>query len=74
MALGAMAGIAVLLKKAEENNLPADLRLNDWRRLDDDKIEKILNWLWEGQTCKSVQQLIKCVQSAKEGLETLINR
>lgn len=51
MALGAMAGIAVLLKKAQEYNLPGDLRLSDWRKLDDAKIQKIINWLWNAQTC-----------------------
>ena len=33
MALGALAGIAVLLEKAEENNLPKDMRFGDWRKL-----------------------------------------
>jgi mannitol-1-phosphate/altronate dehydrogenase len=66
MALGAIAGLAVLLKKAEENGLPSDLRLSDWRGLDADKIERILHWLWEGQTCKSVALLIQYVQNAKE--------
>ena len=50
MALGAMAGIAVLLDKAEENNLPINLCFGDWRKLDGDRIEKIINWLWKGQT------------------------
>ncbi len=73
MALGAMAGIAVLLKNPEENNLSIDLRSNGWRQLNDNKIEKILNWLWEGETCQSAPQLIRCVQNAKERLETLID-
>ena len=73
MALGAMAGIAVLLKNAEENNLSADLRLSDWRQLDKDKIVKILDWLWESRTCRSTPRLIRCVQSAKERLETLVD-
>jgi len=50
IALGAMAGIAVLLEKAQEYNLPADLRFGDWRKLNSSNIEKILNWLWKGQT------------------------
>jgi len=50
MALGAMAGIAVLLEKAQEYNLSSDLRFADWRKLDGSNIEKILNWLWKGQT------------------------
>jgi len=72
MALGAMAGIAVLLDKAEENNLPADLRFGNWRKLDNAKIEKIINWLWTGQKSKHSQQLIKYVQNAKKHLTTFI--
>ncbi len=72
MALGAMAGIAVLLEKAEEYNLPGDLRFGDWRKLDDAGIEKIVNWLWAGQTNRYAQQLIKYVQNARRPLTTLI--
>ena len=71
MALGAMAGIAVLLQKAEENNLPEDLRFSDWRKLDNAQIEKIFNWLETGQTCKHAQQLAKYVHNAKEHLQRL---
>jgi len=73
MALGAMAGIAVLLKNAEENDLSTDLRLSDWRQLDEDKIVRILDWLWEGEACQLAPQLIRCVQNAKERLETLVD-
>ncbi len=72
MALGAMAGIAVLLEKADENNLPGDLRFGDWRKLNDSKIEKIINWLWTGQTSKYTDQLIKYVQNARRPLTILI--
>jgi hypothetical protein len=72
MALGAMAGIAVLLDKAEENNLPADLRFGDWRKLDDLQIEKIINWLWDGQKSKYSQQIIKYAQNAQKRLTTFI--
>jgi len=72
MALGGMAGIAVLLEKAEEYNLPTDLRFGDWRKLDDVKIEKIIRWLWTGQTSKYADQLIKYVQNARKPLTTLI--
>ncbi len=71
MALGAMAGIAVLLEKAEENNLPGDLRFGDWRKLNDSKIEKIINWLWAGQTSKYADQLIKYVQNSRKLLKEL---
>jgi len=72
MALGAMAGIAVLLEKADENNLPGDLRFGDWRKLNDSKIEEIINWLWAGQTSKYADQLVKYVQNARKPLTTLI--
>ncbi len=71
MALGAMAGIAVLLDKAEENNLPGNLRFGNWCKLDDAKIEKIINWLWKGQKSKYSQQLIKYVRNAKKHLKKL---
>ena len=72
MAIGAMAGIAVLLEHAKEYNLPADLCFGDWRQLDNDSIEKVLNWLWKGQTTNQAQQLIKYVQNAKEQLQKLV--
>ena len=72
IALGAMAGIAVLLEKADENNLPGDLRFGDWRKLNDSKIEKIINWLWTGQTSKYADQLIKHVQNARKRLTALV--
>jgi len=72
MALGAMAGIAALLEKAEEYNLPGDLRFGDWRKLNDSKIEKIINWLWTGQTSKYADQLIKYVQNARKHLAVLV--
>ncbi|MCK4293853.1 MAG: hypothetical protein KAY65_11700 [Planctomycetes bacterium] len=72
MAVGALAGIAVLIKKAEEYNLPDDLRLDDWRKLDVPEIERILNWLWNGQTCRYTAKLIKYVLDAREHLKALI--
>ncbi len=72
MALGAMAGIAVLLEAADENNLPGDLRFGDWRKLNDSKIEKIINRLWAGQTSKYADQLIECVQNARKRLAALV--
>jgi mannitol-1-phosphate/altronate dehydrogenase len=51
MALGAIAGIAVLIDRAKEYNLPGDLHFDDWHKLNSSNIEKILNWLWKGQTC-----------------------
>jgi len=71
MAIGAMAGIAVLLQNAEENDLPEDLRFRDRRKLDDVGIERIIDWLWNGQMCKDAPQLIKYFQNAQEHLKEL---
>ena len=71
MAIGAMAGIAVLLQKAEENNLPEDLRFDGWRKLDSTKTEGILKWLWSGRKFKYDNQLVKLIQSAIKGLMNL---
>ncbi len=72
MALGAFAGIALLSRKSEEYNLPRDLCIADWRKLEDTKIKEIIGWLWANQTCKHAGQLIKYVQNAKRLLNTLL--
>jgi len=71
MALGAMAGIAVLMAEAGENNLPGDLRFGNWRKLDDAKIEKIINWLWNSQTGRYANKVVKHIQDARKRLEIL---
>jgi len=73
MALGAMAGVAVLLEKAKENNLPNDLCFDDWCKLDSLKVEKIINWIWNGQSDRYSQQLIEYVRNAQERLVIFIN-
>ncbi|HCO94485.1 MAG TPA: hypothetical protein DIU00_11130 [Phycisphaerales bacterium] len=68
MAIGAMAGIAVLLQKAPEYNLPEDLRFENWRTLDEIHIEKIINWLSARKSCKHSKQIIKSINNAKTRL------
>ena len=72
MALGAMAGIGVLLKKAREYDLPASLRFGNWRTLERAQIAQILNWLWMGRTCEFADRLIECVRNARGSLEILV--
>jgi len=71
ISLGAAAGFAVLLREADENNLPGNLSFGDWRKLDDARIERVIRWLWTGQTCKYIPQIIKYVQNAQEHLKEL---
>jgi len=68
MALGAMAGIAVLLKRPDENRLPSNLHFGDWRRLDIAGIERIINWIWKERKGQYSRRLIQYVQSARERL------
>ncbi|MCP4611273.1 MAG: hypothetical protein GY845_21390 [Planctomycetes bacterium] len=72
MATGAIAGIAVLLEKADDNNLPNDLRFDKWQNLDETKIKILTNWLWSGKTNKHTHQIIKQTQTALTQLTTLI--
>jgi len=71
MALGAVAGIALLLNKAQEYNLPDDLRFSDWRTLDENRIERILKWLWAGKSCRQTERIIKALKSSIKQLEEL---
>jgi mannitol-1-phosphate/altronate dehydrogenase len=74
MALGAMGGIAVLLTDpAEGKDLPDELRYDDWRKLNDAEIKKILLWIWNDETGKYTEQLIKNIQTAHKRLITFIN-
>jgi len=73
MSLGAIAGIALLLQKADDYNLPHDLKIEKWQNLDNAKIEKIINWLWSDQSNQYTPQIIKHTQSAQNQLKTLIN-
>ena len=72
MALGAMAGIAVLLEKAEENDLSSDLRFGPWYKLDEAKVEKILNWIWGNKGGKYSNELIKYIQLGRQRLQVLL--
>ena len=73
MALGAMAGIAELLKNADSNDLPEELRFGDWRKLDEDKIERILRWLWNDQIFRLTTELVTHIMGARKRLEILTN-
>ncbi len=74
MAIGALAGVAVLMKEAQEYGLPSDLHCDDWRRLNAAHTKRILHWVWSGQTCGQADTLIKYVLNAKQPLRMLIQR
>jgi len=82
MAIGALAGIVVLMKGAEEYGLPSDFHCDDWRRLNAAHTKRILQWVWNGQTCRPARRylgghadaLIKYVLNAKQPLRMLIRQ
>jgi len=63
MAFGAMAAIAVI-QEFIIDEMPADLRFDDWRKIDDSKIENIIKWIWSGQSGRYGSALIKLAQKA----------
>ncbi len=80
MAVGAMAALAVLLRRqascgeqADTYNLPAELRCDNWRNLKTAGIEKILNWLWVGRKSESAARLITLTAEAKTRLAELLD-
>ena len=74
MAIDAIAGIAVLIEQAEQYNLPADLRFDDWRKLSGVEVEAILNWAWRGQACRHTAEILEGVLPARGGLQRLIGQ
>jgi mannitol-1-phosphate 5-dehydrogenase len=72
MALGAMAGVAILLQKGKENKLPPDLDYGDWRNLSGKQIEQLLKWIWQNQSSKHAQALISYVAAAHKRLKDLL--
>lgn len=64
MAAGALAGIGVLLRQAEQYNLPAELKSEDWQSLDEEQVRGILCWLWNQQESEETRALALLVHSA----------
>ncbi len=73
MAAGAMAGVAVLLERADEYGLPSELRFGDRRELGEERIEKVLNWVWSGHGGEYGERLIKCACDAKGRLRSVVD-
>jgi mannitol-1-phosphate 5-dehydrogenase len=72
MAMGALAGIALLLANADEYALPRELRSLDWRRLNVRELTQLLAWLWQGPASPSLDRLADCTCAAREPLVDLL--
>jgi len=65
MAVGALAGVAFLLERAEANRVPQALRVADPSQLDGAAIEAILDWIWGEKKGTNAGQLAECVKRAR---------
>jgi len=72
MAMGAMAGIALLVANADEYDLPQELRAPDWRRFDVRSLTQLLAWLWQSPASPSLERLAGCTCAAREPLVDLL--
>ena len=73
MALGAMAGIAVLPEKLENGTIPVQLCFDQWHELSDSKIEGIIRWIWGERVGGYAAEIIKYVQDARKRLAHFVS-
>ena len=74
MAVGALAGTAVLLADADAYDVPAELRAADWRDQDRDNLRRLLRWVWKGQEPPFHDDLIRYTSEARETLAELAHQ
>jgi len=74
MAVGALAGVAALLRDADEYGVPAELRATDWRSLDREHLGRLLRWIWKNQTPPCAEDLIDLTLEARKTLAELARR
>jgi len=72
MALGAMAGVALLLANAAEYSLPPELRSLNWQRLSIDSLTQLLTFLWQKPMSLSLRKLIDCTHATRDPLVKLV--
>jgi mannitol-1-phosphate 5-dehydrogenase len=66
MAIGAVAGIKILLQKPDAYNIPEKYRCEHGKELNRDIIKNLLQWLWDEKDNPYQDQLIKYVQDYME--------
>jgi len=72
MAIGAMAGIALVLAHPADYGLPRELRSLDWRTLDVYDLTQLLTHLWQVPTSPAVRRLADCTCIARKSLARLL--
>ncbi len=73
MAIGAMAGIALLLANAAEHGLPQEWGSLNWKRLSIESLTQLLSFLWQSPMSSAVQKLINCTHAAADPLGELLS-
>jgi hypothetical protein len=74
MAIGALAGVALLLANAAEYGLPPELRSLDWQGLTVDNLTRLLSFVWQSPMSPSLRTLIDCTHAAHDPLARLLGR
>ncbi len=74
MAIGAMAGIALLLASAADHGLPPALHSLNWRTLDSSSLTQLLTHLWQSPAPPALHKLADCTCSAGKSLAGLLTR
>lgn len=74
MAVGAMAGVALLLANAAEYGLPHELHSLDWRKLDATALTPLLMHLWQSPASSGLLRLAHCTCGAGKTLAGLLAR
>lgn len=71
--VGALAGVAVLLGGADENNVPEKLRAVPWYKLDKPDMASVFDWIWKGGGGIHAERIIEIVRNSRDRLEGLSN-
>jgi len=74
MAIGAMAGVALLLAGAAEYGLPRELAALNRRSLHAEDLTGLLTWLWQTPLSPILHRMIDCTCSAGGRLDDLLAR
>lgn len=72
MAMGAMAGVALLLANATEYGLPRELESLNWRSLHAESLAQLLTWLWQTPMPAAARRIIDATCSAGKSLNDLL--
>jgi mannitol-1-phosphate 5-dehydrogenase len=74
MAMGALAGVALLLANATDYGLPRELESLNWRSLHAESLMQLLTWLWQAPMSPIANRIIDTTCAAGQPLIDLLAR